>query len=93
MPSLELIFVETVGWVGAALILFAYYLVSHNKIQGQSFTYQWMNLFGAAGVVINSGYHQAIPSLALNAIWFAIAAVALWNVRRQVRRGKETSER
>ncbi len=93
MPSFEFIFVETVGWVGAALILFAYYLLSHNKIQGRSFTYQWMNLFGAAGVVINSGYHQAIPSLALNAIWFAIAAVALWSVRRQVRRGKETSKR
>lgn len=93
MPSFDFIFVETVGWVGAALILFAYYLLTHNKIQGQSFTYQWMNLFGAAGVVINSGYHQAIPSLALNAIWFAIAAVALWNVRRQLRRGKDTSER
>ncbi len=93
MPSFEFIFVETVGWVGAALILFAYYLLSHNKIQGQSFTYQWINLFGAAGVVINSGYHQAIPSLALNAIWFAIAAVALWNARRQLRRAKDTSER
>ena len=93
MPSLELILVETVGWIGAALILLAYYLLSHNKVQGQSFAYQCMNLLGAAGVVINSGYHNAIPSLALNAIWFAIAAVALWNVRQQMRRANKASDR
>lgn len=93
MPSLELIVVETVGWVGAGLILLAYYLLSTNKIQGQSVTYQCMNLVGAAGLVINSGYHNAIPPLALNAIWFAIALVALWNLRKGLRRANEPSER
>ena len=93
MPSLELIFVETVGWTGAALILLAYYLISRNKIQGQSFAYQGMNLLGAVGLVINSGYHNAIPSLALNLIWFAIAVVALWNVWKRLRGDKEASRR
>ena len=75
------------------MILLAYYLISRNKIQGQSFAYQGMNLLGAVGLVINSGYHNAIPSLALNLIWFAIAVVAIWNVWTQLRRAKESSER
>ena len=75
------------------MILLAYYLISRNKIQGQSFAYQGMNLLGAVGLVINSGYHNAIPSLALNLIWFAIAVVAIWNVWTQLRRARESSER
>lgn len=93
MPSLELILVEVAGWTGAALILVAYYLLSHNKLQGQSFAYQWMNLFGAAGLIINSGYHGAIPSLAVNLIWLGIAGIALWTLRRQVREAKKLPDR
>nr|WP_070960024.1 hypothetical protein [Hyphomonas sp. Mor2] len=92
MPSLELILVELIGWAGAALILIAYYLLSNNKLQGQSFAYQWMNLLGATGLIINSGYHGAIPSLALNLIWLGIAGVAIWNVWRQVQRTKQAGE-
>ena len=93
MPSLELIFVEAVGWIGAGLILAAYFLVSHNKLTGQSFAFQWMNLLGATGLIINSGYHGAIPSLALNLIWLGIAAFAIWSIHTQLRRTKKVAER
>lgn len=92
MPSLELIIVEGAGWLGAALILIAYYLLSHNKLQGQSFAYQWMNLLGATGLIINSGYHGAIPSLAVNVIWLGIAAVAIWSIHARVRRARQTPD-
>jgi len=88
MPSLELLLVEAVGWIGAGLILLAYYLLSHDKIQGQSFAYQWMNLLGAAGLLINSGYHGAVPSLALNLIWLGIAAFAIWSIHARLRQTK-----
>ncbi len=43
--------VEVVGWAGAALILFAYLLLSAGRLTGQSLVYQGMNVVGAAGFV------------------------------------------
>jgi Ca2+/Na+ antiporter len=63
------------------LILSAYLLVSMGKVTGQSPIYQWMNIIGAAGFVINSGVHGAIPSTALNIVWLGIGAVALARLR------------
>jgi hypothetical protein len=36
---------------------------------------------GALGFVLNSGYHGAIPSAALNVLWVGIALAALARVR------------
>lgn len=62
-------FIEIVGWVAALLILSAYGLLSMGKVHGSSAVYQWMNLVGAAGLVVNSGWNGAIPSAALNVVW------------------------
>jgi hypothetical protein len=80
--------IELVGWVGAALILLAYLLLSAGKLDGQSPLYQWMNVFGAAGIVANGWWHGAIPSTVLNVIWMAIGGVALWKIAQ--RRGSST---
>jgi hypothetical protein len=81
--------VEVAGWIGAALILFAYLLVTIGRLTGQSLAFQWMNLFGALGFVINGWWHQALPSASLNVIWMLIAAVALWRLWK--RKGSSTS--
>jgi len=86
MTAVE-IAVEVVGWAGALLILLAYLLISAGKLTGQSPLYQWMNIVGAAGFVIN-GWHRAIPSTALNVVWMGIGAVALWKIAQ--RRGSST---
>ena len=80
--------VEVVGWAGALLILLAYLLISAGKLTGQSPLYQWMNIVGAAGFVINGWSHRAIPSTALNVVWMGIGAVALWKIAQ--RRGSST---
>lgn len=69
--------IEVVGWVGAALILLAYGLLSSGRRSGRSKLYQWMNIVGAAGFVINSGVNHAFPSAALNVIWIGIGGYAL----------------
>lgn len=74
--ALELL-VEIVGWIGAGLILLGYALVSSGRIEARSVSFQLMNLLGAAGFVINSGFHGAWPSTILNVIWIGIAAVSL----------------
>jgi hypothetical protein len=77
-------FFEIVGWLGTILILAAYLLVSVKKIEPTSKTYQFLNLFGAVGVGVNSLIHRALPSVGINLAWMIIAIYAL------VRSAKET---
>jgi hypothetical protein len=72
--------VEVVGWVGAGLILLGYLLVTTGKLTGQSPLYQWMNVAGAAGFIVNGWWHNALPSTVLNVIWMMIGGVALWRI-------------
>ena len=81
--------IEIVGWGGATLILFAYLLLSAGKLTGQSPLYQWMNVVGAAGFVVNGWWHGALPSAVLNVIWMMIGGVALWRIA--IRRRSSTS--
>jgi len=81
--------VEVVGWAGALLILLAYLLVTTGRLTGQSLAFQWMNLLGAAGFVVNGWAHRALPSASLNVVWMLIAAVALWRLWK--RKGSSTS--
>ena len=66
-------FIECAGWLGASLILGAYALLTAGRVQSRSAVYQWMNIVGAAGFIINSGWYGAWPSAGLNIVWFAIA--------------------
>lgn len=76
------IFVDICGWAGTVLILAAYALLSNGKMQARSALYQGMNVAGAAGLILNSGWNNAWPSATLNVVWLAIAVLALWNNRR-----------
>ncbi|MBX9815628.1 MAG: hypothetical protein A4S12_05810 [Proteobacteria bacterium SG_bin5] len=73
--------IELVGWAGAITILAAYLLVSTGRLSGQSAVFQWMNVGGAAGFIVNSGYHGAVPSTALNVVWMMIGLATLWRLR------------
>ena len=42
---------------------------------------------GAAGFVVNSGYHGAIPSTTLNVVWAGVGLLTLWNISRRKRSG------
>lgn len=74
--------VEIIGWAGAALILIAYLLLSAGKLPARSLAYQGMNLVGAIGFVINSGWNGAIPNAALNVVWAFIALITLIRIGR-----------
>jgi hypothetical protein len=71
------------------LILLAYILVTLGKLTGQSPLFQWMNLLGAAGFVVNGWWHGALPSATLNVVWALFAAGALWILWK--RKGSSTS--
>jgi hypothetical protein len=50
------------------------------KLHARSRAYQWMNVLGAAGFIVNSGWNGAIPSAALNVVWAGIGLAALWRI-------------
>lgn len=84
----ERIAIEIIGWAGAVTILAAYLLLSAGRLTGRSRAYQWMNVVGASGFILNSGYNGAYPSAVLNVIWVAIGFVTLWQLWRQSRQNE-----
>jgi hypothetical protein len=83
--TLTVLLIEAAGWIGAGLILGAYVLLSAGKLKGDSPAYQWMNVIGAAGFILNSGYNGAIPSMVLNVIWVGIGVLALWRIYKSAK--------
>ena len=77
------LFIEIAGWTAAGLFMLSYVLVSTGRLQGQSRAYQWLNVVGAVGFVINSGWNGAYPSAAVNVIWAMIGLVTLWQLARK----------
>jgi hypothetical protein len=75
--------IDLMGWLGAALLLLAYALVSNRRLAGDSARFQLLNLSGGVMLAINSGYHGALPSVAVNAVWIVIGLAALLRARRR----------
>jgi hypothetical protein len=75
-------FIEICGWTAALLILGAYALLSFGKIQARSPIYQWMNIVGAVGFIINCAWSAAWPPVAMNVVWLFVGFYALRRNRR-----------
>jgi hypothetical protein len=75
--------IEIVGWIGTGAILVAYLLNSTKKLSVDDKKYQILNIVGAIGIIINSSYHGAIPSVGLNIVWLLIGFYGLLKVARR----------
>ena len=65
--------ISLIGWLGAISYLLAYILVSLRKLEGDSITFQTLNLVGGVCLTINTYYNTAYPVTALNLAWVSIA--------------------
>ena len=75
------IFSQIIGWIGTALVVIAYLLVSTKKVDGGSKLYQVLNLLGAIAVGVNVFSQHAWPALVLLVIWGMIAIISLTKSR------------
>jgi hypothetical protein len=75
---------EVAGWVGAAMVLSAYALVTR---AGTSVFYHVLNITGAAGLLVNALHHDALPSSAVNLVWIGIA---VWGIVVSARQRRVT---
>jgi len=76
------LFVDIIGWMGAAGVLAAYVFVSTGRVRSASYAYQLLNLVGATGLALNTFYYTSYPSTALNAVWALIAVYAVARLRK-----------
>lgn len=77
--------VDVLGYLGMALLLLAFTLLTLKKVRAEDWKYPLMNLIGAACVAINVGYYGSIPAAILNVAWFFIGLVGFVNARKRVR--------
>jgi hypothetical protein len=64
--------IEVFGWVGALLVLVAYYLISHNKVTSEDLSFQMLNILGAVCLIIYTYSREAYASVLVNTIWVLI---------------------
>jgi hypothetical protein len=73
---------DSIGWVGAAALLVAYAMVSHKKLEGDSATYQFLNISGSLLLAANTIFYGSYPSTFVNLIWAGIAVFSIAARRR-----------
>lgn len=69
--------IEIVGWFGSLLIIYAYAMNIFKKMASDSIIYYTLNILGSGCLIINTVYHHALPSAAINIVWILIAISAL----------------
>ena len=70
------------GWIGAAELLMAYFMVSKGTIAGDSLKYQALNITGSVLLTINCASSGAWPSVIANAFYLLVGLNILFTVKR-----------
>ena len=71
------VLLDAAGWLGAALVIIAYALVSFRRMSAASIAYQALNIVGSILLIINTAFHAAWPSAVVNVVWAAIGLIAV----------------
>jgi hypothetical protein len=78
--------IDIIGWIGAVALLMAYIFVSTRRMEGDSASYQLLNLGGSAFLMVNSFFYGAYPSSIVNIVWISIALFALFRKKLRPQR-------
>lgn len=70
---------EISGWIGAVLVLIAYYMVTSGKAKADSSGFQMMNIIGAGFLVYYTYGLKAYASMSVNIIWVIIGISSFKN--------------
>jgi hypothetical protein len=73
---------DGIGWVGAVALLIAYALVSSKKLEGDSASFQLLNIGGSILLAANTIFYGSYPSTFVNLIWAGIAIFSIAARRR-----------
>ena len=71
------IVLQGLGWIGAAGLLSAYFLISTKRLSPDNTKYQLLNLVSAIMLAINAYHIGSIPFIIINVFWAIVAAMSL----------------
>ncbi len=73
---------DTIGWAGAVALLIAYALISFKRLEGNSTTFQFLNIGGSVLLAANTIFYGSYPSTFVNLIWAGIAVFSIATRKR-----------
>ena len=73
---------DTIGWAGAVALLIAYALISFKRLEGDSTTFQCLNIGGSVLLAANTIFYGSYPSTFVNLIWAGIAVFSIATRKR-----------
>lgn len=79
---------EIIGWIGASSYIIAYFLLSINKLKGDSVVYQLMNVIGGLCLVISAYSTKDKPNLFTNLVWMFIGIFAIISIIKKRKKFK-----
>jgi hypothetical protein len=74
---------DGLGWIGAVCVLVPYALVSVGRWSGTSARFRALNVAGGVCLMLNTWYHRAYPSAAVNVVWILIGGYAALRAGRR----------
>lgn len=75
--------IDTVGLIGAFLVVLAYYLLQLERVLPQSLSYNIINLVGAALLLISLCFNFNLASFVIEIFWIAASLIGLWKYWRR----------
>ncbi|MDY7395146.1 hypothetical protein UMM65_07820 [Aureibaculum sp. 2210JD6-5] len=73
---------EIIGWIGSALFIISYFLLSIKKLKADKISYQLMNVLGGLCLVISAYSTKDRPNLFTNLVWMFIGVFAIVQIVR-----------
>jgi hypothetical protein len=73
---------DFVGFAGTLAILVAFFLLQAGKLDGNGRTYQLLNLFGAAAILVTLLGSFNVAVFVLESAWVLVSAYGLWRSRK-----------
>jgi hypothetical protein len=71
------VFFNTIGVIGAALLLFGFYRINSGSWSNKSFWYEMDNCIGALFVIIYQIHYHAYVTVVVNMVWGLVAVIGL----------------
>lgn len=78
--------IEILGWIGSICIILAYMLNLNKKLTVDSLAYYVLNIVGSVLLIVNTAWHRAYPSMAINIVWVIIPVVTIVKSRLEARK-------
>lgn len=74
---------DGVGTAGVVVIILAYGLLQAERLSSRSATYSWLNLVGAALILVSLFHTWNTASVLIEVFWVAISLYGLWRAWRR----------